>query len=181
MAILLAWSIVDHWHYTGWQGDDLQRYQNKVFTCVNVVDGDTVDIDAADDDYNHTRIRLWGVDTPEVAKSGRGEMFFGPEASDFAKHTLLNRKVRIELQLPRTRDRYGRVLAYVYLMETGELFNAVLVAQGYGYADTRFDHPHQAEFVALEQQAHQQRRGLWDGVRVDQMPKWRQKQRTPQP
>ena len=49
------------------KNNDLQKYHEKIFTVVNVMDGDTIDIDIPDGKYDRTRIRLWGVDTPETA------------------------------------------------------------------------------------------------------------------
>ena len=53
------------WGVDGW------KYHDKVFTVVNVVDGDTIDIDISDDQHDTTRIRLWGVDTPETGGGSR--------------------------------------------------------------------------------------------------------------
>jgi len=56
---------------------DVARYHGKTFTVVNVVDGDTIDVDVPDGEYEHTRIRLWGVDTPETKSPKVGVMYFG--------------------------------------------------------------------------------------------------------
>jgi len=155
--------------------DDLARYHDRVFTVVNVVDGDTADIDAPDGRYDHTRIRLWGVDTPEVAGSPRGDMYWGAQASAYAKKTLLRQRVRIELVPDETRDKYERLLAYVYLVESGEMFNELLLLDGHAYADTRFKHPHREQFAKLSADAQAAKRGLWANVSKKQMPAWRQK------
>ena len=86
---------------------------------------------------------------------------------------LLNRRVRIVLSPKRTRDRYGRLLAYVFDAETDEMFNARLIRSGYGYADSRFEHPYLDLFLDLETQAREDQRGLWAGVTLDQLPKWK--------
>lgn len=158
-------------------GNDYHRYHNHVFTVVNVVDGDTIDIDAPDGRRNTTRIRLWGVDTPEVAGSPTGERYWGPEASAFAKSTLLNTRVRLELLENNTRDKYKRLLAYVYLTSPEQMFNEMLVRQGHAYADTRFEHPHLAGFRSLESDARSARIGLWRHVTSTQMPNWRRRQK----
>lgn len=156
-------------------GGDYERYHGRVFTVVRVVDGDTLDIDAPDRDKPTTRIRLWGVDTPEVAGSPRGEMYWGPQASAFAKKVLLNNRVRIEMVDGDTRGKYGRLLAYVYLLPSGTMFNERLLREGYAYADPRFPHPLRDRFLSLEDEAHAARAGLWRGVTVDQMPGWRRR------
>ena len=63
---------------------DIEKYNAKTFAVIHVVDGDTLDINISDGRYNHTRIRLWGIDTPETKKPNSPVMYFGPEASDFA-------------------------------------------------------------------------------------------------
>ena len=139
------------------------------------MDGDTIDVNVPDGRFGTTRIRLWGVDTPEIPESGREPRHFGREASAFAKNAVLSKRVRLELAPGRTRDKYGRVLAYVYLDERGELFNAALIETGHGYADRRFEHPHMAAFVELEKRARSARRGLWKDITKDTMPSWRRK------
>ena len=174
-VVLLILAYVDHRGYLGWQGDDRTRYHDKVFSCVEVIDGDTIELAVSDGRYSRTRVRLWGVDTPEVEKSGREPGHFGPQASAFAKKALRGKQVRLELAPGRTRDRYGRVLAYVYPQQTGELFNAALIETGHGYADRRFDHPRMAIFAELEEQARREQRGLWKGITKDHMPAWRRR------
>ena len=174
-VLLLILAYADHRGYVGWQGDDPTRYHNKVFTCVAVLDGDTIDVDVPDGRYTHTRIRMWGVDTPEVQGSGREPGHFGPQASQFAKQALGGKRVRLELATGRTRDKYGRVLAYVFDEQTGDLFNALLIETGHGYADRRFDHPRMAHFVRLEEQARLDKRGLWEDITKEGMPQWRRR------
>ena len=60
-------------------------------TVLKVVDGDTVDI--VDDARGRLRIRLLGIDTPETKKPGYTVGCWGPEASEFAKSTLLGQRV----------------------------------------------------------------------------------------
>ena len=59
------------------------------------------------------------------------------------------------------RDRYGRLLAYIYTAD-GDCFNAALIREGYGYAYTRYPFQFMEEFRALEQEARNARRGLWN-------------------
>jgi len=155
--------------------DDYARYHDRTFRVVNVVDGDTVDIDIPDGKWPHTRIRLLGVDTPEVAGSRDGEMYFGPEASQYAKAMLTGRNVHIVLSPDRTRDKYNRLLAYVYLQRGGHSFNEMLIETGHAYADLRFPHPYRRRFEAVEKHARKIGTGLWANVTLDQMPQWRQK------
>ena len=157
------------------QGDDYTRYHDRTFTVINVVDGDTFDIDIPDGQYPTTRIRLWGVDTPEVAGSRAGEMHFGPEASAFAKRTLSGKRVRIELSPTKTRGLYGRLLAYGYRVSDGGSFNERLIETGHAYADWRFAHPLKRRYKMLEQRAQRRGAGLWANVKRQDMPAWRQR------
>ncbi len=156
-------------------GDDFDRYHNRTVTCVNVVDGDTIDINVPDGRYPHTRIRLWGVDTPETKSSDRGVMYFGPEASAFTRDLVLDKPVRVVLAPDRTRDKYDRLLAYVYLADTDRMLNEELLAEGLAYADRRFNHPWKPRFIDLEARARRSSKGLWKHVTPDQLPEWLQR------
>jgi micrococcal nuclease len=156
-------------------GSDHDRYHDRTFTCVNVVDGDTIDVDVPDGKYDHTRIRLWGVDTPETSKSDTGSMYFGPEASAFTKSLVLDRPVHLLLAPGRTRGKYGRLLAYVYVGDSDAMLNEELIRRGFAYADSRFKHPWKQRFLNLESKARRDGEGLWRDVTVGQMPEWRQR------
>ena len=82
--------------------------------------------------------------------------------------------VRLVLSTGRSRDKYGRLLAYVYL-DSEVMLNEEIIAQGYGYAERRFRHPWRERFVQLEQRAEKRRIGLWQDVKSEQMPAWRQR------
>jgi micrococcal nuclease len=154
---------------------DIQKYHGRQFSVVKVVDGDTLDIDIPDANYSHTRIRLWGVDTPETKDPRTGPMYFGKEASDFAAKLAFGKQVTIYLEKDRkTRDKYHRLLAYIQLPD-GTFLNEVLLSEGYAYADLRFKHGLYNKYKQLESLARSQKKGLWAGVTPEQMPKWRQK------
>jgi micrococcal nuclease len=156
--------------------DDIARFDGQTFLLTRTVDGDTVHIDAADKGKPYTVIRLWGVDTPEVHGVEK-PAYFGPEASGFTHSLCDGNQVRLELVPGRTRDRYGRLLAYIYLPD-GTMLNERLIVEGYAYADTRFSHRWRAKFVRLEETARQGKAGLWAGVTVGDMPVWRQKRES---
>jgi micrococcal nuclease len=104
-------------------------------------------------------IRLIGVDTPETVHPSRPVEYFGREASAFTKSRLLGQTVDLAFDWD-LRDRYGRLLAYVYA--GGDCFNAALIREGYAHAYTRFSFQFMDEFRALERQAREERRGLWE-------------------
>jgi micrococcal nuclease len=156
---------------------DQQRYHQKEFSVTKVVDGDTLDIDALDGDRLTTRIRLIGVDTPETKKPNTPVMYYGPEASEFAKSLADGKRVTVWLDtISKTRDRYGRLLAFIRLPD-GRVLNEVLISEGYGYADLRFKHGFFEKYSQLEGSARRAKKGLWAGVTEDQLPQWLQERR----
>ena len=117
---------------------------------VRVVDGDTVELSKSG------RARLIGVDTPEVYG---GVECFGREASAFAKRRLSGRRVRVQRGTD-DRDRYGRLLVYLYLGKA--MFNEELVREGYASPLTVPPNVEHAEtFVRLARQAREREVGLW--------------------
>lgn len=158
---------------------DYEKYHDQHFRVVRVVDGDTIDLDVSDGGRSHTRVRLWGVDTPETVKPNTPPQHYGKQASQETARLTLDKTVRLGLLASRsptsTRDKYGRLLAYIYL-EDRQMLNRVLVEQGFAYADPRFPHPHKEEFQALQDQARRERRGLWRDVKESDLPYyWRGK------
>lgn len=155
-------------------GTDRQRYQDKTATVINVVDGDTLDIDIPDPQKNkpYTRIRLWGVDTPETKRPGYPVMYYGPEATEYATKVLLNQPVTLKLEPhENTRGYYGRLLVYVILSD-GRMFNEELLKTGHAYADPRFKHILREKFKGLQKLARSRKAGLWGNVQPDQFPRW---------
>jgi micrococcal nuclease len=140
-------------------------------------DGDTLDVEVPEANRAVTRVRLWGVDCPEIAhREKEQDAYFGREAADFVRQGIVGRMVRLELDpSQRARDRFGRLLAYVYLADSGEMLNELLIERGLGYADRRFEHVHKDRFGALEKAASQKKAGLWAGVKPEQMPAWRRR------
>jgi len=162
-----------------WQGrpNDFEKYHARTFTVVKIVDGDTIDIDIPDGNNNHTRIRLWGVDTPETKNPKLGVMYFGPQAAEFTRTLTLGKPVQVYLDKNRTRGKYGRLLAYVQLSDRTFL-NEVLLTEGFAYADLRFRHNFYNKYPQLEASARSQKKGLWPNVEREQLPEWLQ-QRKP--
>lgn len=149
-------------------------YHNIEFIVVNIVDGDTLDIDALDGEKDFTRIRLIGVDTPETKHPRIPVMYYGPEATRYVEQHAGNRKVTIVLDPTKpTRGKYGRLLAYVYLPD-GRCLNEELLLNGFAYAYLPYRHQHSDLYLTLQQQAMDQKKGLWKDVIQSQLPKWLQ-------
>ena len=88
----------------------------------------------------------------------------GKKASAFTKSLVDKKEIRLEYDQANAhighRDRYGRILAYVYLKD-GTFLNAEIIKQGYGFAYTRFPFKYLEEFRRYEREARQNGRGLW--------------------
>ncbi len=125
---------------------------------VRTSDGDTLVLESGD------RVRLIGVDTPETHHPELPVQRFGKEASDYTRKQAEGRRVQLEFG-PECRDKYGRLLAYVWV--DGQLLNRSLVRRGYGYAMTRFPHPKMDDFVQAEREARERRYGLWHDSPTD--------------
>ncbi|MDZ4826811.1 MAG: thermonuclease family protein [Actinomycetota bacterium] len=121
-----------------------------------VVDGDTVRL------TNGDSVRLIGIDTPETVDPRQPVQCFGEEASEYAHELLDGESVYLELDPTQGElDRYGRVLAYVWLPD-GRHVNEEMVAQGYAHEYTyELPYRYQDEFQAAEADARAADRGLW--------------------
>jgi len=125
-------------------------------TVVRVVDGDTIYVQLRD---RVEKIRYIGVNTPEIHHPTKGEEPGGREAAAVNRRLVGGRPVRLELDV-RTRDRYGRLLAYVWVGDT--MVNAELVRQGYAQVMTVPPNVrYQDLFVKLQREAREANRGLW--------------------
>jgi len=128
------------------------------YKVTHITDGDTIEVDMSG---TTEKIRMIGVDTPETKKPDSPVQCFGPEASDFTKRTLTGKSVRLEADPTNdNRDRYGRLLRYVYLQD-GSLFQEQLIAQGYSFAYTVFQFQKAEAFTKLQYQSQQAKVGLW--------------------
>jgi len=129
------------------------------YQIVRTIDGDTIELLM---DGKPEKVRLIGVDTPETVHPSKGVEYFGKEASAFTRDLLSGQHVNLDFDLEQ-RDRYGRLLAYVYRASDGLFVNREIVRQGYGHAYTRFPFKFLDEFRRAEQEAREARRGLWAG------------------
>jgi micrococcal nuclease len=159
------------------EGSDWKKYHEAVFSVTYVVDGDTIDLAIPDGKYPTTRVRLLGVDTPETKNPKTSVMYYGPEASAFTKKLCEHQLVTVLLDtVAGQRDKYGRLLAYIRLPD-GSILNERLIAEGFGYADLRFEHSFYDQYAVLQEEVMRDKRGLWKGVTRDQFPQWLRQQR----
>lgn len=154
---------------------DLERYHGRSFPVVRVVDGDTLHLGVADSTGDVTKVRLIGVDAPEMGFGGGERMYYAQEATAATRRLALDQHVTVYLdQQAGSRDRYERLLAYIQLPD-GRFLNEELLTEGFAYADPRFKHGYFQKYRQLEASARALKKGLWARVTIDQMPPWRQK------
>jgi micrococcal nuclease len=124
---------------------------------VAVSDGDTVRVRL--DSGRVERVRYIGVDTPETVKPDAPGECYAERARDFNERLVGDRDVRLELDVEE-RDRYGRLLAYVY---AGDVFvNRELVRRGVAQPLTVPPNVrHADEFGRLADGALRTGSGLW--------------------
>ncbi len=127
-----------------------------------VVDGDTIKVDLGG---RTERVRYIGVDTPETVKPGTAPQCFGHEASARNSTLVAGRDVRLVVGRE-ARDRYGRLLAYVYRASDNTFVNEALVRDGYARTLTIPPNDRYApRFAALQARARSAGRGLWSHCR----------------
>ena len=120
------------------------------------MDGDTIHVRVGD---RIEKVRYIGMNTPELHHPTKGEEPGGREATEANRRLLAGKRVRLETDV-RTRDRYGRLLAYVWVGDA--MVNAELVRQGYAQVMTVPPNVrHQELFVKLQREAREAGRGLW--------------------
>jgi micrococcal nuclease len=126
---------------------------------VSVVDGDTVDVSVGG---RTERVRLIGIDTPESVARHRPVQCFGVEASaELARILPDGSRVRLARDAV-GRDRYDRLLAYVYREADGLLVNLALVERGFADAVTFGDNEALLDtMAAAEARARSTGAGLW--------------------
>src|SRR3954470_6404280 len=159
LAVLVAVAFGRDW----FGGDTTAGGRGRLTGMVTrVVDGDTVHVRIGGDDE---AVRYIGVDTPETVKPDTPVQCFGKAASAYNHRLVEGQPVRLRFDAER-RDRYGRLLAYVYRARDGLFVNAALVRGG--YARTLTIPPnvaHAEEFRRLASVARRAGRGLWSACR----------------
>ncbi|RWZ78077.1 MAG: hypothetical protein EOT04_03035, partial [Candidatus Chaera renei] len=133
------------------------------FRVVSFADGDTISVAM---NGRIERIRLIGVDTPETAKNGVVGQCYAQAAAAFTRDQIkADGSIRLQADpIGDNRDRYGRLLRYVYLPDGSQL-NRRLIEEGYGFAYLFFPFSQSADFAAAQNQARQNGKGLWSNCR----------------
>jgi micrococcal nuclease len=133
--------------------------QEIYYVVTKVIDGDTLSVDM---NGAKETLRLIGINTPETADPRNPVECFGKEASAKANELLSGKRVRIEKDPSQgDRDKYGRLLAYVY-REDGLFFNKQMIEDGYAYEYTyNLPYKYQTEFKEVQRTAESGKKGLW--------------------
>ncbi|HWH92510.1 MAG TPA: thermonuclease family protein [Baekduia sp.] len=142
----------------GGGGTDAGAGGNRIARVLRVVDGDTILVSVGG---AQERVRYIGIDTPETVKPRTPVECFGKKASAENRRLVDGREVRLVADAE-ARDRYGRLLAYVYRASDGLFVNAQLVRGGYATTLTIPPNVRFADrFRTLAAQAREAGRGLW--------------------
>ncbi len=158
LILLLVVIIGQHYHWFDQVQKTAMTNQPGLYRVTEFVDGDTIAVDMAG---NKETIRFIGVDTPETHDPRKQVQCFGVAAANFTKNLIGTNDVRLESDpLSTNRDRYNRLLRYIYLPD-GRLVNAEIIKQGYGFAYLSFPFTKSNEFQSYQTEARQQNKGLW--------------------
>ena len=128
-------------------------YSNYNFKVVYIYDGDTVKLS------NGEKVRYIGIDTPEMNYNNPPAEYFAQEAKEYNAKLVLGKKVKLEFDVVK-RDKYGRLLAYVYI--DGKHISQDMIERGFAkvlmfppnlkFADY---------FLTLQNLAKEEKRGIW--------------------
>lgn len=123
-----------------------------LYEVLEVYDGDTILIS------DGRKIRLIGVDAPEVESPyGHGEPF-GVESKRYLSDLILHKKISLRVG-DTPLDKYGRTLAYVYVGDV--LVNGRIIRDGWARAYLRFDYENKDLFTVYEKEAKAKGIGMW--------------------
>ncbi|MBR2208557.1 MAG: thermonuclease family protein [Synergistaceae bacterium] len=167
-----------HYHKGPNALQSLELRRNTVYKAKveRVVDGDTMIVSFIFDDgskYLKERVRFLGVNTPETVHPSKPVEYYGKEASNFTKSELTDKTLWLQTDVE-VKDRYGRMLAYVWLKEPSKkdlddeaairenMFNAKLLLEGYAQLMTIQPNSRYSNiFVHFQREARQENKGLW--------------------
>jgi len=163
IASLLLTLVVLVAQQQGWLDSALQTAETTQpgsYAIVRYVDGDTIVVDM---DGKKETIRFIGIDTPETHKPNTPVQCYGPAAAAHTKNLIASHGGRVRLaadSLGTNRDRYDRLLRYVYLTD-GTLVNEVKIREGYAFYYPYFPFSKKPQFAAAQTEAQNAKRGLW--------------------
>lgn len=144
------------------QGEDSNTAEEMTelegpYSVIRVVDGDTFVIRA---DGEEEKVRLIGLDTPESVHADPDRNSpYGEVASEYTRSMVDGEEVYLEFDVS-PRDKYGRLLAYVYV--DGKMLNEMILKEGHGRAGTYPPNVKYTDrFYELQREAREENRGGW--------------------
>lgn len=156
LSVALAYGLQSGWF--GSLSQSTKQNQPGLYSISHFIDGDTI---AVNMNGHEEKVRFIGVDTPETHKPNTPVQCYGPAAAAYTKNIIGKNRVRLVSDLLSTdRDRYKRLLRYVYLPD-GTLVNEKLIQNGYGFYYPYFPFSKSSQFETDEKSAMAANRGLW--------------------
>lgn len=144
---------------TSYTSIDANEKPKNLFSVVKVIDGDTIDVSISG---KIERIRLIGVDTPEIVDPRKTIQCFGKEASEKVHKLLDGKKVSLETDLSQgDKDKYSRLLRHVFTEDNINVAHE-LILSGFAHEYTySTPYKYQKEFKEAQQFAEKNQLGLW--------------------
>jgi endonuclease YncB( thermonuclease family) len=170
LLVLLVVAFVAIGQQQGWFGQatkGVMTTQPGLYAIAHYVDGDTIAVEMND---TPETIRFIGIDTPETHKPNTPVQCYGPAAAAYTQNRIKAAGGKVRLvsdSLSTNRDRYNRLLRYVYLPD-GTNLDQELVAKGYAFAYISFPFTKSADFSAAQTNAQKQKLGLWGNCQPKQ-------------
>ncbi len=139
--------------------EDNKKENSNYYRVIKVIDGDTIDVKIGE---KIKRVRIIGINTPEIVDPRKTVECFGKEASKKAKEILLDKNVTLQNDLTQPDfDKYDRLLRYVFL-EDGTDYGLQMIKEGYAYEYTyKIPYQKQSEYKQAQKQAQIEKKGLW--------------------
>ena len=158
-VVILLIVVARLWNQTQQPLPPPETLPEQEYDVERAVDGDTLKL------ANGARVRLMGVDTPEVWERGTGKKLdkpepWGPEASKFAEEFVSGGRVRLQFDKER-KDDHERFLAYVWVGD--RMLNEELVREGLARytPQYRYSQSMKKRFAKAQEEARANRRGIW--------------------
>ena len=131
-----------------------KAYKEEVDVVVKVVDGDTIELEGGE------TVRYIGIDTPETSPPLTPIECYGPQATEYNKSLLEGKEVILK-RVIKNRDKFGRILRYVYVDDI--FVNLNLVEEGYARnLQVLPNVSYSRQFEIAETKAQNNKKGIWD-------------------
>lgn len=164
VALILI--VAGAYHQIRNKDTSLDTSQVGYYDVVSIADGDTITVDM---EGKKEKIRFIGVDTPEIYHGGNTapSECYGEKAKAFTEASIDNKRVKLVADdKGSNRDKYGRLLRYVYNYQNMSL-DETLVSEGYGFAVDGFSYSKKQEYLDLMKDAETGKKGLWAVCPID--------------